>query len=96
MALKDSLGFRRFQKDRLKVCKTELFAQKVRFCTLLDDLSGIGGNPKSLLAQINFLAISALWFVQNRTAIHRSSGDVGWLAVWNCIFSGSEISKFGA
>ena len=38
-----------------------LFAQKVRFCTLLGALSGIGG--KSFFAQINCLAISAQWLV---------------------------------
>ena len=40
------MGFRRFQKEHLKVCKAAPFGQKeVRLCTLLGALSGIGGNP---------------------------------------------------
>ena len=31
--------------------------------------------------------------VENR---RESSGGMEWLGVWNCIFSGSEISNFGA
>ena len=56
-------GFHRFQEERLKVCKTALFAhflrKKVRFCTLLGAPSGIGGNP--FLRRLIIWAISALW-----------------------------------
>ena len=42
--LSKKLGFRQFQKERLKVCKTALLAQRVRFCTLSGVFfSGIGG-----------------------------------------------------
>ena len=63
--------FRRFQKERLKVCKTAhlhtLCAKKMRVCTLLGALSGIGGNPT--FGQINYLAISALWLVLKFTTL---------------------------
>ena len=53
--------------------KTALFArcvQKVRFCTLLGTLSGSGGTP--LFAQMNSLAISALWLILNFKSLHPS------------------------
>ena len=40
-------GFRRSQKESLKMCKTHTSCILLRFCTLLGALSGIGGNPTS-------------------------------------------------
>ena len=74
----------------LAICDFELrclrlWAQTSPFCRISGDLAP---STRKTLA----IAIVRFWCANRR----ESSGGMEWLGVWNCIFSGSEISNFRA